>query len=353
MLIPRHNLWRKTFSGGPSALRIALALCAALAVLTAAVMAGSSGVTARDIGLILAHKLFGYTLPGRISAAQITIIWTLRLPRVLVAFTVGGALAVSGCVVQSVLKNPLATPYTLGVSSGASLAAGLVIVFNFTLPLAGAATLPVAGFAGALATVAAVLLFSARVDRSLSNMTVILAGMVFSLFFSAVLTVITALAQEHIERITLWQMGSFSMRGWSYLGMLTPFFILGTVCVLLCGRELDILTFGEESAGAIGVDTVRVKRIVFLCAAVLTGSSVAVCGTIGFVDLVAPHLVRRWFGPRHCAAIPMCVVVGGTLMVLADLAARTILSPSELPVGAVTALIGAPFFVWIYFKRMK
>lgn len=334
--------------------KVGLTAAVTLAILLAALLVGSGGVRPMDIGAILLHKLFGMELPAQIPATAVSIVWTLRLPRVLIAFLVGGALSVSGCAVQSALKNPLATPYTLGVSSGASLGAGLVIVFGVSLPFLGGFTLPLLGFGAALLTVLLVLGFSSKVDRGMSNMTIILAGMVFSLFFSAILTVMTALSDDHsVKQITLWQMGSFSMRGWEYFRMLLPFFLLGVVVLLLLSRELDILTFGEDTASAMGVHTVWVKRILFLCAAVLTGASVAVCGTIGFVDLIAPHVVRRCFGSRHRLLLPMCILVGGSLMVLADLLARTLLSPSELPVGAVTAIIGAPFFAWVYFKKMK
>lgn len=334
--------------------RYIFAILLTVGILLTATFIGSSGISPLDIFSILFHKLFGTALPEHIPETAVTILWTLRLPRVLVAFFVGGALAASGCVVQSVLKNPLATPYTLGVSSGASLGAGITIVTGVSIPFLTGFTLPLVGFLSALATVGLVLVFSSRVDRNMSNMTVILAGMVFSLFFSAVLTVLTALSSDHhMQQITMWQMGSFSMRGWSYLQIFLPFFLVGTALLLFYSRELDIMTFGEETASSMGVNTFLVKRAVFVCAAILTGSAVAICGTIGFVDLIAPHLVRRWFGSKHKIILPMSIVTGGCLMVLADLIARTLISPSELPVGAVTAIIGAPFFAYVYFKKMK
>ena len=333
---------------------VLLLLLTTVLLLLASTLIGSSRISPLDVLQIILHKLAGLSLPDRVSETAVTIIWTLRLPRVLMAFFVGGALAASGCAIQSVLKNPLATPYTLGVSSGASLGAGLIIVFGAGLPFAAGFFLPITGFASALLTMLLVLVFSSKVDKSLSNMTVILAGMVFSLFFSAVLTIITALASEHdVTQIAMWQMGSFSMRSWSHLKMLLPFFLAAFLALLFLGRELDIMTFGEETAASIGVSTARVKKAVFLCAAVLTGSSVALCGTIGFVDLIAPHVARRCFGPSHRFLLPASACFGGCLMVAADLIARTLLSPSELPVGAVTAIIGAPFFAYIYFKKMK
>lgn len=343
---------------GVKALRgtlLALAVTGAvLAVLTGAVLVGSSSIGPLDVFSIVLHKAAGVPLPDSLPETSVAIVWTLRLPRVLVAFTAGASLSVGGCIVQSVLKNPLATPYTLGVSSGASLGAGIVIVFGVSLPLMGGFTLPAVGFLCALGTVALVLTFASRVDRGMSNLTVILAGMVFSLFASAVLTIITALAKDDkLKQVTLWQMGSFSMRSWSHLAVLLPFFAVGLLIALCMNKELDILTFGEESAASMGVNTIRAKRLLFFCAALLTGAAVSVCGAVGFVDLVAPHVMRRWFGSRHRVLIPLCAAGGGSLMVLADLAARTLLAPVELPVGAVTAIIGAPFFAYVYFHRSK
>lgn len=149
----------------------------------------------------------------------------------------------------------------------------------------------------------------------------------------------------------MWQMGSFNMRGWSYLLVGLPFFIVGVSIVLRYSREMDILTFGEDGAKAIGVETEKVKKHLLFSTAVLTGSAVALSGTIGFIDLIVPHLVRKIFGSNHKVVIPMCILLGGSFMVLTDLVARTIISPSELPVGAITAIIGAPFFGYLYFSK--
>lgn len=314
---------------------------------------GSSNISIMDIISIIAHKLFNTNLLEGIEAKDVAIIWSIRLPRVLLAFCVGGALAASGAVVQSVLKNPLASPYTLGVSSGASLGVGLLVVSGITIPFLGNFSLPLVGFMCSLITMIIVLVFASKVDKELSNTTIILTGMVFSLFFNAALTTITALFTKRMEAVTLWQMGSFSMRGWSYLNAGIPFFLIGIIGVMFFVKEMDILTFGEEQAKSIGVESEKVKKYLFLFVAILTGTSVAVSGTIGFVDLIAPHLVRKVFGSKHAYVIPMSVVFGGCLMVITDLISRTIIVPSELPVGAVTAMIGAPFFAYLYFKKSK
>ncbi|EQK43376.1 iron ABC transporter permease [Paraclostridium bifermentans] len=302
---------------------------------------------------IILNKVINLPLREGIDPKDISIIWSLRLPRVLLAFMVGGCLAVSGSVVQSILKNELASPYTLGVSSGASLGAGLVIVLGISIPFLGQLTLPLIGFLCGLITVYGVIVFSSKIDKTMANNTIILAGMVFSLFVNALLTTLTALFSEDIKSISLWQMGSFSMKGWSYVRVLIPFLIIGVIGVLRYTKEMDILTFGEEQAKAVGVDTNRVKKHLFIHSAILTGSAVALSGTIGFVDLIAPHMVRRVFGSKHKYVIPMSFVFGGSLMVITDLIARTIVSPAELPVGAITAIIGAPFFAYVYFSKGK
>jgi iron complex transport system permease protein len=314
---------------------------------------GSSNISILDTANILLNKILNIPLRDNINPKDISIIWTIRLPRVLLAFMVGGCFAVSGAVVQSVLKNELASPYTLGVSSGASLGAGLVIVLGISIPFLGVFTLPVVGFLFGLLTVYLVIVFSAKIDKTMSNNTIILAGMVFSLFVNALLTTMTALFSEDIKSITLWQMGSFSMKGWSYVKALIPFLIIGMIGVLKYNREMDILTFGEEQAKAVGVDTTKVKKRLFIFSTILTGAAVSLSGIIGFVDLIAPHIVRKIFGSKHSYVIPMSFVFGGCLMVITDLISRTIISPAELPVGAITALIGAPFFAYVYFNSKK
>ncbi len=277
--------------------------------------------------------------------------WKLRLPRVLLAFIVGGCLSISGAVVQSILKNQLASPYTLGVSSGASLGAGIVIISGLSIPIISGFTLPIVGFLFGLATVYLVIVFSNKIDKSMSNNTIILCGMVFSLFVNALLTTLTALFSNELKAVSLWQMGSFAMKGWLYVRLVLPFFIIGTIGVLKYTKEMDILTFGEEQAKSVGVDTQIVKKKLFIFASILTGGAVSLSGTIGFVDLIAPHVARKIVGSSHRYVIPMSFIVGGSLMVITDLIARTIVSPSELPVGAITAIIGAPFFAWVYFKK--
>nr|WP_312984314.1 iron ABC transporter permease [Clostridioides sp.] len=313
---------------------------------------GSSNISIYDTVVIILQKIFNTSLGNNnIDPKNISIVWKLRLPRVLLAFIVGGCLSISGAVVQSILKNQLASPYTLGVSSGASLGAGVVIISGLSIPIISGFTLPIVGFLFGLATVYLVIVFSNKIDKSMSNNTIILCGMVFSLFVNALLTTLTALFSNELKAVSLWQMGSFAMKGWLYVRLVLPFFIIGTIGVLKYTKEMDILTFGEEQAKSVGVDTQIVKKKLFIFASILTGGAVSLSGTIGFVDLIAPHVARKIVGSSHRYVIPMSFIVGGSLMVITDLIARTIVSPSELPVGAITAIIGAPFFAWVYFKK--
>ncbi len=332
-------------------LLILLAIPFVILVLCIGTSIGSSNINIWDTISIVGNKIFNIPLRTGIKPEDVAIIWVIRLPRVLLAFGVGASLAVSGAIIQSILKNPLASPYTLGVSSGASLGVGIYIVLGISIPVIGNLAMPIIGFLCGVLTVFAVIIFSNKVDRGLSNNTVILAGMVLSLFTSAMLTTVTSICSEDLKAITMWQMGSFAMKSWSYVLAGIPFLIIGIFMAVRYTREMDILSFGEDGAKAIGVETKKVKKTLLVSVAILTGSAVALSGVIGFIDLITPHIVRKIFGASHKIVIPMCIILGGTLMVLTDLVSRTLIAPSELPVGAITALIGAPFFAYLYFGK--
>lgn len=331
--------------------KVIITIVLSIVVVILGIALGSVWVPPSDIWEIVRYQITGVPLSEGLSQASVSIVWNLRLPRTLLAFIVGAALSVSGAVMQSVLRNPLASSYTLGVSSGASLGAGIIILYGVTIPLLGVMSLPVTGFVFGLGTIFLVIAFASRIDGRMENHTIILTGMVFSLFVSALTTLMSALQREQLQRLVFWQMGSFSMRDWSTVIILVPILIAGILFILHHNRELDMMTFGEEQARTMGVNLKKVKWVLLITAAALTGSAIAFVGVIGFVDLVAPHIVRRVFGVSHRHVIPLSAVFGGTFMVLCDLVARTVVSPSELPVGAVSALVGAPFFAYIYFGR--
>lgn len=281
----------------------------------------------------------------------VQIVLAIRLPRVVLAFFVGAALSLAGAAFQGLLKNPLADPYTLGVSSGASVGAVLVLFFHWQIPFFGTFTLPFVSVASGIATLFLVLLFARKVDRRLSIETIILTGIIFSAFFSALISLMIALSGEELRQVIGWLMGSVAMRGWNYTLMIAPFFLIGSVLLIANLRELNAFAFGEAVAAHIGVDVAKRKLAILIGASLLTGAAVAVSGAIGFVGLVVPHMVRLVIGPNHRLLLPLSLLYGGAFLVLADLAARTIISPRELPIGVITALIGAPLFAYLFFKR--
>lgn len=330
-------------------IKLFIAVILSIVIIVFAIAIGSVYITPINVLGVILHKTFAAALPFGIEASSVPIVWDLRLPRVLLAFAAGSALSVSGVVMQSVLRNPMASSYTLGVSSGASLGAALVIFCGVTLPFAPALTLPFFGFLSALVTIWLVIALASRVGNGLSNNTIILTGIVLSLFINAVTTLLSAFAGQEMQKLLYWQMGSFSAKGWGAVWFIVPAAVIATLFILHFNRELDIMTFGEEQAITMGVNSDRTKKILLVAAAALTGIAVALSGVIGFVDLIAPHIVRRIFGSSHRIVIAMSALFGGAFMTVCDLAARTVISPRELPVGVITALIGAPFFAFLYF----
>lgn len=333
--------------------KMGILLLAALLTLLFGVGIGSVYVPSADILAILAERLFGRSLPEHIPANFSVMVLDMRLPRVLLAFLTGAALAVCGAVMQSLLQNPLASPFGLGVSSGAGLGAALVIVLGLASAGLGTFLLPAVSLCFALGTVFFVLLLAAKLDRRMSNVTVILIGMVVSLFCNAVMSLLATGSPAHAQRIQLWQLGSFSMREWSAVWALFPVTVLACLYFLHYAGELDVMTFGEEQASAMGVDLRGVRGRLMAAVAVLTGTAVAFVGIIGFVDLIVPHIARRFFGAAHRRTIPACALLGGTFLVLCDLAARTFTPPHEIPIGSITALLGAPFFLYLFFAGRK
>ncbi|MBQ8087228.1 MAG: iron ABC transporter permease [Clostridia bacterium] len=333
--------------------KIICSIAAGILCLLLGMCAGSVPIGLGDTAASVGSKLFSNALPEHIPPITASILWNLRMPRAVMAFLVGAALAASGATMQSVLRNPLASSYTLGVSSGASLAVGLTILTGFTLPVLAGYTLPLSGFLGGLGTVFLAMGLAGRFDHHLENTTIILVGMVLSLMVNAIFTLLTAYAGDKLHQLIFWQMGSFSGQSWSNCGLMLAVVCFGVLALMRYGREMDLMTFGEAQALSAGVELKRVKWILIALSSLLTGTAVAFVGVIGFVDLIAPHIVRRVFGSNHRVVVPMSALFGGGFMVVADLVARTIVSPQELPVGAVTALVGAPFFIWVYFGRRR
>lgn len=288
-----------------------------------------------------------------IDETAANIIWNIRMPRVILAGLVGAALAIAGAAFQGLLKNPLADPYTLGVSSGASVGAVMTLFFSISIPFLGSFTLPVMSMIGALLTMFAVIGFAKLVDRSMKMETVILTGIIFSSFLGSVISLMIALTGEELRQIIGWLLGSVSMRGWPYVRMAAPFIFVGSFILWLSRRELNAMLFGEERAQHLGVNVKKRKLSILIGGSVLTGAAVAVSGTIGFVGLVVPHMTRLIWGSDHRHLLPLSFINGAALLIICDLVSRTIISPTELPIGVITSFIGAPVFAFIFFRQRK
>ncbi|WP_045522725.1 FecCD family ABC transporter permease [Neobacillus niacini] len=280
------------------------------------------------------------------------IIWNIRLPRVLLAFCIGASLALAGAAFQGLLRNPLADPYTIGVSSGASLGAVLVLFFQVTIVGLGSFTLPVVAILFGLISLLIVFGLVRLSSKSLAIETIILAGIIVSAFIGSLVSLIISLSdRESMTQIIYWLYGSVGMRGWSHIQLILPFMLIGSFIVIYHYRELNALALGEDTADHIGVDVKKGKTFILIGASLLTGAAVAVSGSIGFVGLVIPHLVRLVTGPNHRHVLPLSMLIGGAFLILADLMSRTIIAPKELPIGVITALIGAPVFALLLIRE--
>lgn len=312
---------------------------------------GSVPISFPAIYHIFLSELLHVSSAGSLDPTDVSIVMDIRLPRVVLAGLVGASLSIAGAGFQGLLKNPLADPYILGVSSGSAVGAVLVLFFGITIPLLGSFTLPVVSIVFGLLTILLVLAFVRLVNRSLSVETIILTGVIFSSFLGSLISLLIALTGDQLREIIGWLLGSVSMRGWEYAGMMIPFFIMGSLILVASSRELNALSFGEERAHHLGVNVRARKLSILIAASILTGAAVAVSGTIGFVGLVIPHLVRLVIGPDHRHLLPLAMIVGAAFLILADLVARTIIAPTELPIGVITALIGAPVFALLLFRQ--
>jgi iron complex transport system permease protein len=275
------------------------------------------------------------------DAPAAVIVRELRLPRVLLAFLVGGSLAVCGAALQAMIRNPLAEPYLLGLSGGAGLGAVLALASRAAGPWA----VPVAAFAGALAAVGLVYRLSLVAGRRLDPRILLLSGVVVGAFAGALMSAIIVLSDAPtVRNAFLWLLGGFGAASWQALAVFAAYAVVPLAAIGLSARALDLVALGDEPAHHLGADVDRVRRLVYVCTALLTAASVAACGIIGFVGLVVPHAVRTLARPLHRTLLPLAFAGGGSFLVLADVVARTVARPLELPVGVITALVGVPIF---------
>lgn len=320
---------------------VAVLAAALLGVLLVGVAFGAVSVAPGEVAGAIARALRGQ---GR-GMTDVLIVG-VRIPRVLLAALVGASLAGAGAIYQSLFRNPLADPYILGVSSGAGL--GAMIALTCTAGVTGLryGLVPAAAFAGALATMTLVTRLASWRGR-LDTTSLLLAGVAISYTLSALTSFIMVFAREQMAVVVFWMMGGLGSASWPYVAMVAPMALAGMAAVLMMTRELNLMLLGDERAGQLGVPVARFKLIALAVASLLTAAAVAVAGLIGFVGLMVPHMVRLVLGPDHRRLVPASLLVGAIVLVLADLAARTVIAPVEIPVGVVTALLGGPFFVWL------
>jgi iron complex transport system permease protein len=277
------------------------------------------------------------------------ILFDIRLPRLLLAGLVGAALAVAGTTYQGLFRNPLADPYLIGVAQGAALGA----VIGFMLPVSWQiGSIPLLAFVGAVS--AAVMVYSiAKVGKTLPMTTLILAGVAIGAFLAAITSYLMIASGDRLHGIISWLLGSFALTSWWQVAMVTPYILVGTVIIWLYARPLNVMQLDEEQAQQLGINVEQVKLILLGAATLITAAAVCFCGIIGFVGIIIPHAMRLIWGPDHRFLLPLATFAGAIFLILADTAARTMLAPTEVPIGVITAFLGAPFFLYILRQKKR
>jgi len=316
-----------------------------LVAVVVGVLAGPLEIGAGDAARSLLAKL-GLVDESPLDATGESILWELRVPRVVLAALVGGMLALAGATYQGVFHNPLADPYLLGVAAGAGLGATLAIAY---LPRAfsGQQVLPLAAFAGGAAAVVVTWAIGRSAGRERDTTTFVLAGVVVASFFTAVQTFVQQQNSDTLQEVYSWILGALPSSGWSDVGTLAPYVVASSLVILAYRRVVDVLSLGDAEAASLGVDVGRARLVLVVAATIGTAAAVAVSGLIAFVGIIVPHTIRMLVGTSYRGLLPLSVVFGAGFLVLADVVARTALSPAELPIGVVTAFFGGPFFALV------
>ncbi|QEK12822.1 iron ABC transporter permease [Crassaminicella thermophila] len=312
---------------------------------------GRADIGAFDVVKIIFGKITGKEeVYASIKESYSAIVWNIRLPRVLTAIIVGSGLAVSGAVFQSLLMNPLADSYTMGVSSGAAFGATIAIYINIFLDGFNL-SITFCAFIGAFLTLGIVVAI-AKVKGILSSSNLIIAGIIVSSILSAGIKFLKSLAGENVSAIINWLMGSLSARSWEHVFISFPIIILCMIVCIYFSEDLNILCLGDKEAKALGIDTQNLRRIFLICGSLITAVCVSVSGIISFIGLIVPHMLRFAIGSDNRTLIPLTALLGGELLLVADTAARTLMN-IEIPVGVLTTLLGGPFFIYIFITRNK
>jgi iron complex transport system permease protein len=343
-VIPYYPYWR----GRIYAILGLLVLLAVVVVLATAI--GSVDIPFLATARIMIDKLPLVDITPSWTSAWETIILEIRLPRVILAGVVGAALAIAGATYQGLFRNPLADPYLIGVAQGAAL--GAVIGFLVPITGIGIGSVPLFAFAGALVSVAVVYSL-ARVGGTLPVTTLILAGVALGALLGAIVSYLVITSGAKMPGIIFWLIGSFSLSQWSEVQVVLPIMVVGVVVIMLFARSLNIMQLDEEQAQQLGVNVERLKLILLTAATLITAAAVSFVGIIGFIGIIIPHAVRLLWGPDYRFLLPLSVISGAIFLILADVVARTILAPSEIPIGVITAICGAPFFLYLLRRRTK
>ena len=322
---------------------IPLSILACLAIMYVCTVTGIASIPFRDANRILLHEFLHLDVDMEgITDGSITIIRSVRLPRVVLGFLAGASLAVCGAGFQGIFKNPMADPFVLGVSSGAALGAAIGIVLHFGTTLLA--------FVGAFLTITLVYNIS-KIGKKVPVAILLLSGIAVSQTLSATMSIIMILNKQSMDQIMFWTMGSLNGKGWGQIITVLPYSLLGIALLLTTCRELDIMLTGEETAIQLGVNVESLKKRVLFASTVITAAVISVTGIIGFVGLVVPHVVRMITGPKHRVLMPLSLLFGGTFLIICDTAARS-MAMWEIPVGIITSLCGGPFFIYLL-RRMK
>jgi iron complex transport system permease protein len=314
-----------------------------LVVLATAPMLGTT-----SISLV---RAFDRSIPFT-DNADAQIFFVARLPRILAAALVGCSLALAGAIFQALLRNPLATPDTLGVSSGAALGAMLAIAFHFDFAIAGVSSVSLSSFAGSIGALIIVYMLATARRRGLSTTVLLLAGVTMTAFFSALSLSVQYMTDfADVFRTVRWLMGALDVGSFTPIMAALPLTLVALLMIATLPRPLDLISLGADAAAARGVDVPRAERLALISASLVTGAAVSISGPVAFVGLVVPHIVRLIVGSDHRLVLPASALFGATFLIVCDLVARTLFAPIELPVGIVTAVIGGPFFLWLLVRR--
>jgi len=313
---------------------------------------GSVKIPFLTISGILLSKLPLIEIAPTWTGTLETIILEIRLPRIILAGIVGAALAIAGATYQGLFRNPLADPYLIGVAQGAALGA----VIGFLLPsdwhAMGIGIIPLFAFTGALVSTS-IVYGLARIGRTVPVATLILAGVALGALLGSIVSYLIISSGEKMHGIIFWLMGSFSLSQWTEVKIVLPYVVVGIVVILLYARPLNVMQLDEEQAQQLGINVERVKLVLLAAATLITAAAVSFVGTIGFVGIIIPHAVRLVWGADHRFLLPLSVLTGATFMIIADMVARTVLAPTEIPIGVITALCGAPFFLYLLRRRRR